>query len=344
VPERDCEQSEPLCQGGRMRFVVVGAGAVGGVVGARLHQHGHEVALVARGAHHDAIRDHGLHFVAPEESVTLPLAVHATPAEVGFGADDVALLCVKSQDTAGVLAALSEVAPAETPVVCLQNGVANEREALRRIANVYAVCVVLPAVHLQPGVVEANAAPVTGILDIGRAPSGLDDTARAVAGAFASSMFLSEPRPDVMRWKYRKLLNSLGNAIDALIGRDRRIEGLHSRARAEGDAVLAAAGIDVASREEDAERRGELFPWRGPSAGIRAGSSSWQSLARGTGAIEADYLNGEIVLLGRLHGVPTPVNAALQRLANDAARHGVAPGETPVDVVTRALDEIDTTA
>ena len=58
--------------------------------------------------------------------------------------------------------------------------------------------------------------------------------------------------------------------------------------------------------------------------GGHKGSSSWQSLARGTGSIEADYLNGEITLLGRLHGVPTPVNAMLQDVANDMARERAA--------------------
>ena len=47
----------------------------------------------------------------------------------------------------------------------------------------------------------------------------------------------------------------------------------------------------------------------------RVGSSTAQSLARSTGSIETDYLNGEIVLLGRLHGVPTPVNAYFSSLA-----------------------------
>ena len=64
-----------------------------------------------------------------------------------------------------------------------------------------------------------------------------------------------------------------------------------------------------------------------PAAGARrGGGSSWQSLTRGTGSIEADYLNGEIVLLGREHGVPTPVNELLQRLANQFARERRAPG------------------
>ena len=41
---------------------------------------------------------------------------------------------------------------------------------------------------------------------------------------------------------------------------------------------------------------------------------------------EIDYLNGEIVLLGRLHGVPTPINAGLQSVANRMAREGAAAG------------------
>jgi 2-dehydropantoate 2-reductase len=49
-------------------------------------------------------------------------------------------------------------------------------------------------------------------------------------------------------------------------------------------------------------------------------------LRRGTGNIETDYLNGEIVLLGRLNGVPTPVNELLQRRARQAALDRIAPG------------------
>jgi 2-dehydropantoate 2-reductase len=321
-----------------MRFVVVGAGAVGGVVGARLHQHGYDVVLVARGAHHDAIRAGGLQLRAPEESVRLTIPVYPAPDAVPFSAGDVVLLCVKSQDTADALVALQRAMPDGVPLVCVQNGVANERAALRVCADVYAVCVMLPAVHLEPGVIEANAAPITGILDVGRVPGSIDDVAVAISGAFAASTFVSEPRADIMRWKYGKLLNNLGNALDALAGRDARRSDLARRARAEGEAALAAAGIDVITREEDAARRGDILPWGGAAASSRGGSSSWQSLARGTGAIEADYLDGEIVLLGRLHGVPTPVNSTLQRLANQAARDGAAPASWPVDDVIREVE------
>jgi 2-dehydropantoate 2-reductase len=71
----------------------------------------------------------------------------------------------------------------------------------------------------------------------------------------------------------------------------------------------------------------------------RGAGSSWQSLHRGTGTIEADYLNGEITLLGRLHGVPTPLNDLLQRLANDFARERRAAGSMPVSELVRLAEE-----
>jgi 2-dehydropantoate 2-reductase len=64
-----------------------------------------------------------------------------------------------------------------------------------------------------------------------------------------------------------------------------------------------------------------------PIAGqARSGGSTWQSLARGTGSVEVDYLNGEIVLMGMLHGVPTPANAAMQRIARRMTIDGAPPG------------------
>ncbi|MBI2170055.1 MAG: ketopantoate reductase family protein [Actinobacteria bacterium] len=319
-----------------MRFVIYGAGAVGGVVGARLSQHGHDVVLIARGPHFDAIRDRGLRVDSGEESVTLRVPVVDTPARVAWTTGDVAVLAMKTQATAAALSDLSASAPADLPVVCAQNAVENERLALGQFERVYGVCVMCPTGHLEPGVVQAFSVPVTGIMDIGRYPDGVDDVATSVAAAFSASTFVSEARPDIMRWKYRKLIMNLGNAAEAVCGPEARIGELGRRATEEGEAALAAAGIDVASIEEDAARRGDLLRIR-PAAGQRwKAGSSWQSLARGTGNIEADHLNGEIVLLGQAHGVPTPVNSLLQRLANQAAGEGWAPGAmTEADVLNQ---------
>jgi 2-dehydropantoate 2-reductase len=285
------------------RFVVVGAGAVGGVVAARLAQAGHEVVAIARGEHGAAIREHGLTLECGDQRDTVDVAVAATPGEIALGDGDVVLLGVKSQDTAAALDALRAAAAPQTPVVCVQNGVDNERVALRRFPNVYGVCVMCPTGHLVPGVVQAYSFPVTGIMDVGRFPAGVDATAETVADALSSSTFVSQARPDVMRWKYRKLLMNLANAVEALCGAEFREHELVRLARAEGEACLTAAGIDVASEAEDRERRGDLLRLRPIAGQRRGGGSTWQSLERGKGSVETDHLNGEIVLLGRLHGV-----------------------------------------
>ena len=172
-----------------MRYVVFGAGAVGGAIGGRLFEHGHEVVLVARGPHLEALRARGLELRSPDAALTLPIPAVDGPGRVGFGPDDVVLLATKSQDTAAALDALRAVSREDLPLVCAQNGVDNERMALRSFARVYGMCVMLPASHLEPGVVEVNSSPVTGILDLGRFPSGTDDVARRMAADL-----VAEPR------------------------------------------------------------------------------------------------------------------------------------------------------
>ncbi len=314
-----------------MRFVVYGAGAIGGVVGGRLYEHGHDVTLIARGEHLRVIQSVGLRVDSPGGSITLSIPAASGPADIEWAGDEVVLLAVKGQDTVGALEALRAAAPPTIAVVCLQNGVANEREALRRFARVYAVPVMSPTGHLEPGVVQAWSHPVAGIYDIGRYPSGVDDTAREIAAALGSSGFVSEPRADVMRWKHRKLLMNLGNSVQALFERADGADDLARAVRAEGEAVLVAAGVEVATAEEDRERRGSILQL-GPIEGAsRGGGSTWQSLARGQGTVETDFLNGEIVLLGRLHGVPTPLNERLQRWMAAANLAGAEPGAADLE-------------
>jgi 2-dehydropantoate 2-reductase len=322
-----------------MRFVVYGAGAIGGVLGARLFQNGHDVALIARGAHFEAIRDHGLRIESPHDEALLAIPVVDHPAQLTLTGDDVVVLAMKSQDTIAACEALDACAPPGIAVACFQNGVENERVVLRHFAATYAVCVMSPTAHTEPGVVVAQSAPVSGLLDIGCYPGGLDDRAHAIADALNASTFHSIPRMDVMRWKYTKLLMNLGNSVDAAIAADPRTSELTKRLRTEGEACLRAAGIDFASRDEDKERRGDRMSVQPVNGEFRGGGSSWQSLARGTGTIETDYLNGEIVMLGRMHGVPTPANELMQRVANEAARTGAPPKSVPIDSIFAQLDQ-----
>jgi 2-dehydropantoate 2-reductase len=316
-----------------MRYVVIGAGAVGGTIGGRLFAAGHEVVLVARGPHLEALRGGGLRLEVAEGRSQLAIPAVSGPQELEPRADDVLVLAVKTQDTAAVLDAWSGFGSGPA-VVCAQNGVENERLALRRFREVYGMCVWLPASYLEPGVVRAAGAPLSGILTLGRYPSGRDERVRAIAADLVSAGFEAPVSDDVMAWKYAKLLSNLGNAVDAVCGPDADddLRALAPRATAEGAAVLDAAGIGYVSAEEQARVRGDKVQL--PTVNGRPGgrSSSWQSLARDTGSIESDYLNGEVVLLGRRLGLPTPVNEALQRTATRFARDHRSPGTlTPAE-------------
>jgi 2-dehydropantoate 2-reductase len=118
---------------------------------------------------------------------------------------------------------------------------------------------------------------------------------------------------------------------------------LAHRAIAEGEAALTAAGITAVSAETDTGRRGNILLRR--SDGLPpAGGSTWQSMSRGTGTIETDYLSGEIVLLGRLHGIPTPVNDLVRRVAIDLARSGGDPRSRDAADLLASLDHADASA
>lgn len=334
-----------------MRYIVIGAGAIGGAIGGRLAQSGHEVVLVTRsGPHHTALHTHGLHLITPDGAHTHHLPTVTGPAELGdLRPDDVLLLAVKTQDTESALAVWGPApvtgggaAAERLPLVCVQNGVEGQRLALRRFHRVYGVCVWLPATFVEPGVVSAAGTPLTGMLHLGRYPHGTDETAHRIAADLEKSRFFEAPVvPDVQRWQNAKLLANLGNALEAVSGSTtgEAAGALYARVRAEGERVLDVAGIAYASAEEQQRTRGDkitLVPLEGAP---RGGGSSWQSLARGTGTIEADHLNGEIALLGRLHGVPTPLNDLLRRLANTFARERREAGSLPVGELTRLADE-----
>ncbi|CAL9443787.1 hypothetical protein SUDANB108_02294 [Streptomyces sp. enrichment culture] len=326
-----------------MRYIVIGSGAVGGSIGGRLHESGRSVVLVARGAQVEALRARGLRLTVPTGTLTLDVPVAAGPEDVGLRADDVLVLAVKTQHSVAALDAWAArpvagggTAGERLAVVCAQNGVENERLALRRFREVYGMCVVLPSSHLTPGEVVAPCGPYSGALVLGRYGTGGDDRARRIADDLEKSCFLAPVAADVMRWKYGKLLGNLANAVEAVCGSasDAAARDLIARAKAEGAAVLDAAGIAYASGAEITRLRGGTVEVR-PVPGEPTRSSTWQSLARGTGSIETDYLNGEIVLLGREHGVPTPVNAALQAAARESALRGGKPGGLTADDLSR---------
>ncbi len=324
-----------------MRYFIYGAGAVGGTIGAGLAMAGREVVLIARGSHLEALRRDGLLLRTPDGDHRIAIKAVGSPAEEAPVAGDVVILAMKSQDTESALRELARFADQNVTLVCAQNGVANEALALRHFPRVCAGCVVMPATHLKPGVTIAHSWPVAGLFELGLYPRGVDQGIEFFAAELNESGFDAKVHEHVMAWKYTKLLANLGNAIDAAVGMEGRNSSLFDRARAEAIACYEAAGIKWISSDVEEERRRALSPPRPVDGTGYRGSSSWQSLARGTGNIEADWLNGEITFLGRLYGVATPVNEVLQRVANWMAWRHVPAGSMSLEDIEKLVPEGD---
>ncbi len=326
-----------------MRYIIYGAGGIGGGIGAQLQGAGFDVTLIARGDHLRAIQQGGLTVKTPEGVETIDIAAVAHPSELVLGGDEVFLFTMKSQDTGAALQDLRAVAggtpvvAAGTPVVMAQNGVANERRAARLFDRVYGMLVYMPAQFLEAGTVVLHATPRRGTLHAGRFPAGTDDVIEGICADLRAAGFESDPIPDIMPVKYGKLLMNLGNGAQALCGLDADLKGLTKDLRREAMGCFDAAGIDFLTAKEVVERLGSNYEMGTVEGSSRQGGSSWQGLVRGTGSIESDYLNGEIVLLGRIHGFETPLNSAVQELSQEAAREGRPPGEKSVaDIVERS--------
>ncbi len=320
-----------------MRIIVYGVGAIGGMVAGALALSGQEVIGIARGAQLEAIRSNGLLLRTPETTARAQFPCVADPTEIGFRQDDVILLTMKTQDTVTALERLRAAGAAGQPIFCVQNGVANERFALRRFPEVHGVTVMMPANLSAPGEVSVFSTPRHGIFDIGCFPHGHNRHDDALAQALEAANISAFVTPDVMQSKHGKLMLNLSNILEATLGLDADYKRFASLLRAEAEAAFRAAGITWHDVGASDPRREQLMRYQ-PVAGVnRSGGSTTQSLARGTGSIETDYLNGEIVLLGRLHGVPVPANAYFVDLSARMVRDKLKPGAISVGEVEAGL-------
>jgi len=321
-----------------MRFIVYGAGGIGGPLGLFLAETGADVVLIARGEHLRRLQADGLTVHAGDGSRTVKVPAVSHPRELEPGAADVVALTMKTQDTEGALRDLqaSGFDPWTTPIFCVQNGVANERISTRYFAHVYGVMIVIPGIHVEPGIVYNPISGNHGYMDVGRYPGGVDDLAEAFVAAVRKADYAANAHADVMAPKGAKLLTNLGNAMGAITDGRGDEKAYMEQVYAEARACLTAAGLPF---EDEAQWNDRVKASRGTNVtleGLPPGNrgSSWQSLTRGQGSIEADFLNGEVTLHGRKHGIPTPYNDVLQRVANEMARLRQRPGHYTAEQLT----------
>ncbi|MCX4095912.1 ketopantoate reductase family protein [Nocardia sp. alder85J] len=318
------------------RYVIVGAGAIGACLAVELGDRGHEVLLIARGAtlEHLAAQPLSYHTDAGARQVRLPVV--AIGDELRLRVGDILVLTVKTQDVAGAVAELAwrDVVDRQggvigsaaelVPIVTVQNGLAAERIAARWFETVIGAVFLISAQYARLGEVRVGGYPALGGVIAGVSagdPATGEQALKTFTADLRAANFVVEPVAGIRAYKAAKILFSVRNGLEVFAG-DRAVkQALGEALAAEARSVLAVAGIehhDTADLTLDPNQQN--FSER--SGVQRNRQSTWQSFARGTGGHEADYLNGEIVRLARLHGVDAPLNARLQQLLGRAARRG----------------------
>jgi len=324
------------------RYVIYGAGSIGCAVGGLLANSGCRVLFVARPRVAAAIAS-GFEIKTAESDLYVRGDAVVELDRDSIEPDDVVIITVKSQDTRAALVALLELYGPEVGVVCLQNGVSNERIASESFTRVYGGLLLISTVQLEPNVVTLKGNKIA----IGLYPDGVDSTAERLAVDLDRAGFGGMVSPHVMSLKWAKLIANLNNATHAITGywleksaADPEMRALMLAVREEGLAILDAAGIAVEPpdsepnpiriREDTAKLRqppGKQSD-RGPKwpEERRTYPSMLQDLLLKRKSTEADFLNGEIVNLGGKLGLPTPYNRALIEMMRRMGEEGIQPG------------------
>ncbi|MCP5150678.1 MAG: 2-dehydropantoate 2-reductase [Chromatiales bacterium] len=309
-----------------MRIAVMGAGGVGGYLGARLAAAGNDVHLIARGAHLAALRASGLR-LRGVEPLDLPDIV-ATDDPATVGPVDLVLFCVKLYDTDAATAAVAPLVGADTMVLTLQNGI----ESVARIGAALGTQAVLGGAAYFPANITAPG-EVTYLGKIARMPhvafgepgGGPSTRTRRLARICEDAGIEARVCDDTDLVLWEKFLLIAGTSATTTIARctigavrdDPDLRWLLAAAIGEAARVGRAAGIALA---DDAEQRILDVLETNPADGK---SSQLVDLENGK-RLELDGLSGAVVRMGRALAEPTPVHstvyAALKRYRDGPPR------------------------
>jgi 2-dehydropantoate 2-reductase len=292
-----------------MTIVVLGAGAIGSLYAAKLAA-AHDVTVLARPAHADAINRDGLRLVGCETSTHRLVAV-ASAADLPDA--DLFLLTTKVNDNEAMAAALAPRLRGSPVVLCVQNGLGGEqivRTVLGTRAAVLRAVTQFGAIFQRPGVVDYKVRGYT-LIERGARSEGV---ASLLTEAGLDGRVSDRIEDDVWR---KLIFNCVINPITAVIGghvgdiADPRLDPLKRLVIAECLAVAHASGIGL-----DFDVMTALTDIFGSSRNI---ASMRQDLMRGK-PTEIDFMNGAIVDRGRQLGINCPVNAALVTLVKELER------------------------
>lgn len=286
-----------------MRIIVLGAGAIGSLYGAKLSD-AHDVTLVGRPEHVRAISEHGLRLEGLEARIVrVAAATGVDRVEPGT----LILLTTKVSASAAALEPIAPLVRDDTTILCLQNGLGSEDIARAAVGGRGAVLrgiTQFGAIFRAPGVIDFKAAGHTLIEP--------HERSAALADLFTSSGLDGRISRDIHAAIWRKLVvNCVINPITAMLRcevgaiADPRLDPLKQLVIDECVAVAAADGVRL-----DIDFQKTIAEVFGPSRNI---ASMHQDLLRGR-PTEIDFMNGAVAALGERYGIACPANRALTQI------------------------------
>lgn len=301
-----------------MEIIVLGAGAIGSLYGAKLAAT-NQVTLIGRPGHVAAINRNGLRIEGLESEIA---PIRAAVAVEAIGPDALVVLTTKVPDSRAALEPLAPLIRDDTTILSLQNGLGSEqivRESLGNRGVVLRGFTQFGAIFKAPGVIEFLARGYTVIEEHERSAH--------LARVFTAAGLDCRVSPDIRRdvW-YKLIVNCVVNPITAILGcevggiANPELDPLKRLVIDECVAVAAAEGISF-----DLDFNREISDFFRPSRNV---ASMLQDLRRGH-ATEIDYLNGAVVSLGARASVSCPVNRALTEIIR-AMETAATPGSRPI--------------
>jgi len=320
-----------------MKIAVIGAGAIGSVIGGLSSKAGEDVTLIGRKPHVDAINRNGL--ILEGESGKTVIQIKA--AENLDFKPDLALLTVEAQDVVSSVTKV-HVFLSGAQVVTLQNGVQSDDQVAGLLGkeNIISSVVIFNGQFLEPGKVLYSI-PFSKIALLIGEPFGNKGNLLQSLSALFNKAIATDISEDIRAAHWTKLLWNLQTAIPGVTGLSYQesyqypqIRKLVIKLTKEGLKVIERAGIktvDVPGFPLEPLKTMVRVPLSISSSMIKdiAKSlgkqpilgSTLQSIKRGK-ITEVDYLNGEIVNLGKKMGIPTPVNSLIVELVHQVETTG----------------------
>ena len=305
-----------------MKVAVMGAGSIGGYFGGMLARAGHEVTLIARGDHLDAIRRDGLRMQTEAGDFTVPCQATDTPAAIG--PVDLALLTTKTYHNDTAVPAMTPLISGHTAILSLQNGI----DSYLPLAEQFPQAITLPgaayieASRLGPGAVRQAGAVVRIVTGGMRgSPPAHQQRAAKICAAFRAASVPAEAADDIAVTLWTKFLFIATMAGVTSLARE-FVRELLPRPEWRKVIIGCMQEIEAVARASEVNLAADITPttlayMESAKSAMRA--SMHADLMAGR-PLELEALNGAAVRAGAAANTPTPINdviyAALKPYAN----------------------------